>query len=71
LLFGPPFLVDLHRTCLATGVHALQAKRTNVDELKSALEAEVLRRNNTAIMDIVSSSDTIVSELISRVGIFE
>ena len=64
-------MVDLHRTCLARGVHALQAMRTNVDELELALEVEALRRNNTAIMDIVSSSDTIVSELISRVGIFE
>ncbi len=48
-------MVDLHRTCLARGVHALQAERTNVDELKLALEAEALRRNNTAITDIVRS----------------
>ena len=48
-------MVDLHRTCLARGVHALQAKRTNVDELELALEEEALRRNNTMIMDIVSS----------------
>jgi hypothetical protein len=64
-------LVDLHRTCLARGVHALQAERTNVDELDLALEAEALRCNNTAIMDIVSSQDTIVSEINGRVGVFE
>ena len=64
-------LVDLHRTCLARDVHALQAERTNVDKLKLALKAEALRRNNTAIMDIVSSQDTIVSELNGRVGVFE
>jgi hypothetical protein len=61
IAFLTMILVDLHRTCLARGVHALHAKRTNVDELESALEAEVLRHNNTAIMDIVSSQDTIVS----------
>jgi hypothetical protein len=43
----------------------------NVDELKSVLEAEALRRNNTAIMDIVSSRDRIESELNGRVGVFE
>jgi hypothetical protein len=64
-------LVDLHRTCLARGVHALQAERTNVDELKLVLEAEALRHNNTAIMDIVCSQDTILSELNSRVGVSE
>ncbi len=64
-------MVDLHRTCLARGVHALQAESPNVDELEMALEAEALRRNNTAILDIVSSQDTIVSELNSRVGVFE
>jgi hypothetical protein len=64
-------LVDLHRTCLARGVHALQAKRMNVDELELALELEALRRNNTAIIDIVSSQDKIVSELNGRVGVFE
>ncbi len=64
-------MVDLHRTCLARGVHTLQAKRTNIDELKSALEAEALRHNNTAIMDIISSQDMIVSELNGRVGVFE
>jgi hypothetical protein len=64
-------LVDLHRTCLARGIHALQAKRTNVDELKLALEAEVLKHNNTVITDIISSQDSIVSELNGRVGVFE
>jgi hypothetical protein len=48
-------LVDLHRICLARGVHALQAKRMNIDELESALEAEALRCNNTVIIEIVSS----------------
>ncbi len=64
-------MVDLHRTCLARGVHVLQAERTNVDELELALEAEALRRNNTAVMDIVSSQDMIVSELNGMVGVFE
>ena len=57
---------ELARTTL---LHALQAERNNVDELESALEA--LRRNNTAIMDVVSSRDTIVSELNDRVAVFE
>ncbi len=48
-------MVDLNRTCLARGVHVLQAKRTNIDELELALKVEALRHNNTAIMDIVSS----------------
>ncbi|KAL3810659.1 hypothetical protein ACHAXA_001048 [Cyclostephanos tholiformis] len=52
-----------------TLLHALQAERANVDELESALEA--LRRNNTAIMDVVSSRDTIISELNDRVAVFE
>ncbi len=64
-------LIDLHRTCLARGVHTLQAKRMNVDELEWASEAEALRRNNTLIMEIVSSQDMIVSELNGRVGVFE
>ncbi len=71
IAFQTTILVDLHRTCLARGVHALQAKKTNVDELELALKAEALRRNNTAIMDIVSSQDTIVSELNGRAGVFE
>jgi hypothetical protein len=64
-------LVDLHRTCLARDVHAFQAERTNVDKLELALEVEELRHNNNMIMDIVSSQDNIVSELNSRVGVFE
>ncbi len=71
IAFGATILVDLHRTCLARGVHALQVERTNVDELELTLEVEVLRRNNTAIMDIVSSQDMVVSELNGRVGVFE
>ncbi len=71
IAFWTTILVDLRWTCLAWGVHALQAKRLNIDELEPALEAKVLRRNNTAIMDIVSSWDTIVSELNGRVGVFE
>ncbi len=71
IAFWTTILVDLHRTCLARSVHALQAKSANVDKLESALEVEALRCNNTAIMDIVSSQDTIVSELNGRVGALE
>ena len=57
---------ELARTTL---LHALQTERTNVDELESALL--VLQRNNSAIMDVVSSRDSLISELNDRVAVFE
>jgi len=57
---------ELARTTL---LHALQTERNNVDELESALN--VLQRNNTAIMDVVSSRDELIVELNERVAVFE
>lgn len=57
---------ELSRTTL---LHALQTERTNVYELESALA--VLQRNNSAIMDVVSSRDELISELNDRVAVFE
>ena len=57
---------ELARTTL---LHALQVERSNVDELEVALDT--LRSNNTAIMDMVNSRDSIISELNERVSVFE
>ena len=52
-----------------TLLHPLQVERDNVDELESTLDR--LRSNNTAIMDMVHSRDTIIKELNERVSVFE
>jgi len=50
-------------------VARLQTERANVDKLESTVDT--LRRNNTAIADVVSSCDSLVSELNARVAVFE
>ncbi|KAL3766429.1 hypothetical protein ACHAWU_007464 [Discostella pseudostelligera] len=57
---------ELSRTTL---LHALRTERSNVEELESALSA--LQRNNSAIVDVVASRDSIISELNDRVAVFE
>ena len=57
---------ELARTTL---LHALQAERQSVEELEDSVAA--LQRNNSAIMDVVSSRDSLIEELNSRVAVFE
>ncbi len=57
---------ELSRTTL---LHALRTERANVEELESALSA--LQRNNSAIVDVVASRDSVISELNDRVAVFE
>lgn len=53
----------------STLLHALQSERASVDELESALTT--LQRNNSAIMDVVESRNSLISELNERVAVFE
>jgi hypothetical protein len=53
----------------STLLYALQSERASVDELEAALAT--LQRNNSAIMDVVESRDSLISELNERVAVFE
>ncbi|KAL9189396.1 hypothetical protein ACHAXT_009071 [Thalassiosira profunda] len=53
----------------STLLHALQTERSNVEELESAVAT--LQRNNSAIVDVVSSRDSLITELNDRVAVFE
>ena len=53
----------------ATLLQALQTERSNMEELESSVMT--LQRNNLAIVDVVSSPDSLISELNNRVAVFE
>ena len=53
----------------STLLHALQSERASVDELEAAVAT--LQRNNSAIMDVVESRNSLISELNERVAVFE
>ncbi|KAL7521507.1 hypothetical protein ACHAWX_006186 [Stephanocyclus meneghinianus] len=53
----------------STLLHALQTERSNVEELEAAVMT--LQRNNSAIMDVVQSRNSLINELNDRVAVFE
>ncbi|KAL3785968.1 hypothetical protein HJC23_005677 [Cyclotella cryptica] len=53
----------------STLLHALQTERANVEELEAAVVT--LQRNNSAIMDVVQSRNSLINELNDRVAVFE
>lgn len=57
---------DLARSTL---LHALQTERASVEELEASLIT--LQRNNSAIMDVVQSRNSLINELNDRVAVFE
>jgi hypothetical protein len=53
----------------STLLHALQTERASVEELEASLIT--LQRNNSAIMDVVQSRNSLINELNDRVAVFE
>jgi len=62
-------LEKLQELAKSTLLNALQTERDTVEELESALST--VQQNNSAILEMVSSRDSLIDELNDRVAVFE